>query len=381
MQTQTAPIIRDLTVEKDLNVPTDLLDKSIDFDQFKVDYNGPTERNWRFEFIPDMRLMPVDKLNGTAVEPGTLTDHAFSQLLGLLGNSVFGSASAKTLPFDYLWTCSRTPSYQGPLATLMNAHLLKRDRDLMVRTYTQDDNTVRAIMSTAYAPVSNTKMLTAFRDAHRQFLVESHADENPTSSVVHSWVSPDSFTMKTIFYDVRPQRTPNALDYETEFGRPPYGIGVMLSNNEVGAGSVKVTPLIQRGKCWNTIIIDRGGNHLDAVHRGSPQLILDRVKRAIHETLHLSAGYLEEFLRLDEEPLPNFFDVISKISADRKWDVSLTNAVRTGAEGRTTIGALINGLTWAAHTELKREAEVDMEAFAGSIMIEPRRALKKYVTA
>lgn len=359
-----------------LKTPNDLLEKSMEFDALKTDYNEGYARPWRFEFTPEMRFMPMDRLTGVAVAPATMGEHAFSQVVGLLGNTAYGYRSNRQLPFDYLWTLANQADYAPALSALMNVHLAKRSGDLFVRTYGEGDQAVRAVLSSQYAPVSNTKMLAAFRDAYDAFMIENGTDTPPTGSVIRSWVGPNDFTLKSVFYGITPKKTANPRDFDTPDGRPPYGIGVMMSNSEIGRGSVKVAALIQRGSCENTTIVDAGEHSLDIVHRGSAQAIYDRVRRALVHALSISADSLETFLRMDEEPMPSFQSVITKLSMREGWNVDVTDAVRQGAEARETVGALINGITFAAHTRLAGQEAVDMERFAGRILREPARELR-----
>jgi len=360
----------------DLKTPTDLLNASLEFDQYKTDYNEGYVRPWRFEFTDTMRLMPLDRLTGIAVAPSTVGEHAFGQMVGLLGNTAYGYRSNRQLPFDYLWTLATQADYQPAVANLMNVHLGKRAGDLFVRMYGKDEQAVRAVLSSQYAPVSNTKMLTAFRDAHDQFMMENGADTPPEHAVIRSWVGPNDFMLKTVFYGITPKKTANPRDFDTTDGRPPFGIGVQMSNSEIGRGSVKVSALIQRGSCQNSIVIDAGEHSLDIVHRGSAQAILDRVRRALVHALSISADSLETFLRMDEEPMPAFQSVITKLSMREGWNVQVTDAVRQGAEARETIGALINGITFAAHTQYAGQETVDLERFAGRILANPTRELR-----
>lgn len=373
-----APVIEvPAPVTSGLNSPADLLARSMEFDALKVDYNEQLDKPWEFLFAPDMHLMPLDKQSHMAVQPAEMTQHAFSQLMALLGRTAFGPGSGKNLPTEYLWHIARQQAFQPALADLLNVHLGKRPGDLLVRTFdvgapAESKFAVRAIMSDFYAPVSNTKMLKAFNDAYQITMGISGG----TPQVVRSWIGPDDFHLKAVYYDVKPDQW-HSRNPENQ-GDAPFGLGVMLSNSEIGMGSVKVLPVIQRNNCANSVIVDAGANSLNLVHRGDPLAMLDRVRSVVGYALDLSGKYLSKLIEMEEVNLPDFHAIISNMAVANKWQINVTNAVRTGAENQSTVAGLINGLTFAAHTEFNGQQTVDLERYAGDVLMDAGKTLKRF---
>lgn len=363
-----------------LKTPADLVAQSEAFDQRKADYNEGLDKPYKFTFDSDMKLIPVNKRGGFNVVPVRWTQFSFAQLLGLLGRTAFGAGSGRGLPMEYLWSLAQQPDYQAALAQVMNVHIGKRTGDLLVRTYDvsapgkADLYAIRAVLTDFYAPVSNTSMLQAFADAYA--LQAEQAGGVPQNSLIRPWVGPDDFNVKAVMYDVQPKDW--NITHPEHQGDAPFGLGFMMSNSEIGNGSVKVLPVVQTRQCTNSIIIDAGSNSLNVVHRGDPRAILDRTRSVIGTALALSGRYLERLISMEDYQLPDFHTVITNMAKSKGWDVSVSDAVRQGSHGRENVAGLINGITYAAHSKFELQATVDLERYAGSILETPDKALKSF---
>jgi len=62
--------------------------------------------------------------------------------------------------------------------------------------------------------------------------------------------------------------------------------------------------------------------------------------------------------------------VLAKLCKQKGWDDDTKNRILMGTEGESTVLGAINGISYAAHQQDDPELAVDMETFAGSILVD-----------
>lgn len=306
-----------------------MLEMSKDFDQKKVDYTS----DYKPVYFPDGKLLMEDK-NLNLSTPFTTSHHAVYQLCQRLGRGTFGSGNNKSLPAEAIEKWLSDEDYSRHAAGILNAHIDRVDPRLFVRTF---DGQARAFLSNRYAVVQNTEILEKVTEALD--LLDKASSKPVRPEVFRSNVTPNSLFLRFRVANVIP---------EGETG--PYGLGVMIQNDEVGLSRLKALPAIWRGNCDNSFAIDDGNETaLNVRHIGEGQLLADRVALVIAHSIKLGGEYLNRFLRAKSIEIPNIFENISKMAESEKWSVEFTDAVREGTEGSHSLYGMINGITYAAH--------------------------------
>lgn len=327
-----------------------LIEKSAGFDSEKHDHVVPIAS---VQFDSEARLLVNDANPFGNVAPLEITQHALEQVFTKTARAVYPAGSSKSLPSDYL---TRVP--KDLLATILNRHITDlpsaANRRWMVRGYRQ---TARAVLDGNYpAKPGNTEILTMVADA-----LESGGLNIDEAVFFRSDVTPDDLYLKSVF------ATLNTNDGE-------YGVGVCITNGEIGNRRLTVEPLIQRGRCTNTITVDLDGWSIRQVHAGYHWAEMKVLLRsAINRALRSSGVLVERLLAADADEIPSFADVLAGMKRDHGWDDGMFATVMTGTEGRTTRAGIVNGITYAAHRLYGDDPATmhDMERLGGAILLAP----------
>ena len=333
-----------------------MLAKSQEFDGHKADYINPAQIH---HFNEDARLtVQTQWMNSqVSVAPLELTENALRQLCSKLAPSVFGKASGKGLPFDYIQAIA--PNLR---AALFNEHLTRASGDWMVRAY---DDKARAVLSGHYAAINNTELL----DVLEQIVTSSSA---PSSMTKTSEVTPDTLNARIIFRDV----TKTDRDGGS---KGDWGVGVYIGNGETGNRRLRVLPLIQRHSCQNSIIVDSGKGAVEFVHRGSVSTKRVLVRSAMAEVFPWAAKLLDKMIAAEEQFIPDFAEVLDGLAEQYHWDEETKIKVAMGTEGKETRAGLVNGITFAAKEQKDPDSIADMEILGGGILVAPDSVFSKAV--
>lgn len=70
------------------------------------------------------------------------------------------------------------------------------------------------------------------------------------------------------------------------------------------------------------------------------------------------------------DDLPDFSDIVSRFTDRKNLGEDIQNNILIGSERQTTRMGLINGITWAAQQQPDHELMVDMQSWAGSILVD-----------
>lgn len=320
----------------------EMLDQSREMDTLKADWNG-AHADFHFNNQSEM-VMPAT--GGALTAPFCVNDWAMRQLMLKLGPAVFGKSAQKSLPFDYLMAIS--PEIR---ADLLNRHLGNMPNGsgrFMVRTY---DNTVRAVLSEDYTPIANTELLE---------MVQSVIETEKATGVktVRPFLTPDSLSLRTVWRNINR-------------GGGSWGIGVYISNGEIGNNRLRMYPLLQRHSCTNSIIVE-SGKGVEFIHRGSRAAKMVIMRSVMAEMFPLAAQALEKMIEAEAEQLPSFMSVLDGLATRYEWSDEVKLNVALGSEGRQTRAGLVNGVTYAAHaSRMSTEEAEKMEILGGSLLVAP----------
>lgn len=349
-----------------MNTIDQLIAKSEKHDELKHDHVVPLSA---VSFDEAARVVLEEKTPFGGTAPMNLTNYALCQAFTKLSCAVYPAGSSKTLPADYL---TRIP--RDLLATILNRHVsdltaksaARRDRGWTVRGY---GDTARAILDGRYpTKPGNTEIL---RMVQETLEADGGAGFGGVT-LIRSEVTPDNLYLKAVFAKV------NTGDGE-------YGLGVCIVNGEIGNRNLVFEPLIQRGVCTNTTVVDADGFSVRQIHAGNHWAEMKTILRvAINRALRISGELVNRLLAADAEQIPTFAEVLSGIKADQGWDDATFKTVVTGTEGRETRAGIVNGITYAAHKLHGDDPEAmhEMERLGGAMLVAPgslfEAAARKY---
>ena len=342
-----------------------LRDQSVSYDADKHDH-GMQAQTMNFNKQGQLEL-PVERFG--QLPPVDLTDHAKRQLYAKLGPGHFQSGN-KTLPFDYLE--AHSPNVR---AILLNGHCkasVVAERNWMVRCY---QNQGRAVLHGDYPTIPNTQLLDS--------VLESINGKPPEGMQVYRpYLDPDRVILRVLWKNTgRP-----------DGGGGSYGIGSFLQNDEIGSGRYKVLPLIMQTSCTNSIVFrpmtsannltigedrnydeetDTKGDFvgLSLIHRGNVARMTLLVKEAIGQSLNAGAEYLDKMIAAETRRLPDFADVLDKLTDKYHWSEDVKTSVAIGTRGQETLAGLISGVTYAAQGLDSPVDQADMETLGGTILM------------
>jgi len=326
---------------------SDLLAYAEELAQEKADYKGkPTE----FTFTPDGLLTsaPRGDMFGYAMSPASLTDHALKQACSKLGRAY----DLASLPADYMRALQNAAP--NTFAENMNAAIqrLPGTNGWTVRTY-QDQ--ARAVLSDEYLVFDNKDMLSLLNT-----VLESDGTTHRIST--RSFVTVNNMVADVLFKDIETGRGD---------GNGGFQLGVRIRNGEIGDWQGGVYPIVKRTSCDNSIAVDDRAMSFTFKHFGRNTAATKRVmlKGAIGEILPFSVNIVEKLLEAEEAELPKFADIVNGLGFKHGWSESFVGSVFAGSEARYTLAGLVNGITFAAHTQAPTpESMTDMEFLAGALL-------------
>lgn len=334
-----------------------LLDYANELDQQKANYKGqPAD----FQFLPDGTLTGKPNqgdLFAASMAPVALTEHAMRQACAKLGKA-YGLTS---LPTDYMFALQT----QAPeaLAQNMNAAISRVNANggWLVRTY---ESNCRAVLSNEYLVFDNKDMLGLLNAV-------LETDATPHRISTRSFVSVDNMNVDVLFKDINTGRGD---------GNGGFSLGVRIRNGEVGDWQGGVYPIAKRTSCDNSISVDDRTMSYTFKHFGNKTATTKRVmlKAAMGEILPFSTNIIEKLIEAEEKELPSFGSIVEGLGVKHGWSQDFTHSVFAGSEARYTLAGLVNGVTFAAHTNAASpEAMVEAEFLGGALLFDSGNLLRE----
>lgn len=285
----------------------------------------------------------------------TLTHHMTDWALGQL--------SSKTgVPVRYARNCP--PELQ---AVNYNHWLGKFDVDKhnswLFRTYTGEENgLVRGILSERYSPFDDHEIL----EILNQFFGETNAKID-----IKWWHRDDTgFHLRIVFDDLT-----------TEVGKLADGspdihkVGLHIENSEVGAKSIRITPLIWRLVCSNGMMGWGRNTDLEVFQQRHIYLkqheMYGRVAEAIGNALKVGDSAIEELVKAKQTKIEDPLEVIKKLATKAKYSKEFTEKLQgtfMQEEGNTAFH-VIQAFTRGCQ-ELPADRRVEIETDATAFMRE-----------
>lgn len=348
-----------------------LIAQSVKFDAKKMDYPGSAS-DFKFTNAGKIQRQGIVMLKGfdNAKSPAMgFTDNAMGQWLNRISETFFG-AGDKTGMDRKDWATMQT-RFPKHFAGIMNDLLAQygenpKNRGLMLRSY---DKQVRAVFTDLYGIVNNTDMLKCLVE-----ILRPEVDNLPEMRMVRSSVSPDDMLVQVVWKNVKGRNEDmNRPGDGMSLGQHnTYGVGAAIRNGETGNTGIKVTPMIWRSECTNTIFVadDRA---INLRHVGHHHAILAKIKMGMIDCLPLAEQALAKIYEAEYVNLPNIADVIRGFAIQNKWDDELTDKVMLGTEGKATKMGVINGITYAGHASenTNTDLQVDMSTLGGHLLNQP----------
>jgi len=290
------------------------------FDLDKADFVAPAK-----DMFFDMHAnLNVPKTLFGFAEPMPLNDWAHNQVCEKL-----------SVPSAYAHRCP--PDLR---ADNFNHWLKKSDKNWMVRSY---QGNVRASLSSEYVPVSSTEVI--------EMMIETLGDA--THVLVGSHVDSDNLYAKSM----------------TMVNEPgTYGMGVCVSNGEVGNRMLEVSPFVLRTSCWNSIVIKHDMSWAHRHIHATKAWLRGTFKEMFGKAMRVAPDVLEEIVKAELDELPNFADVVEKVCKEHGF-LPLKDLILIGSEAAQTRMGLVNGLSFAAQQTDNLDTVIGLEALAGKMLM------------
>ena len=308
-----------------------LIDESSAYDPYKSDYAVDAKD---LAFVPSGEMNLPTAYGNVLLKP---TEHAYTGVFTRLGEVVYDSP----LPRKHMLGIPRNLMAHD-LNTLMPMMNSAKRAPWLIRGY---DDIARASLTAEYTPVDNTEVLKTVAEAVTNRVFKCEEINQPI-------VTADQIYVKI-----------TGVNVQTQDGN--YGIGAMVRNDEIGKGRVAAMGYLKRGKCDNSIIFPAENFALSRVHRGSIHRIMYELYTALQDAFKLSVQWLDKMMQAERMQLPRFDSLIDDMALKYGWSDQVKTNVSIGTESRTTVAGMVHGMTYAAHTALNGEAQIELETLAG----------------
>ena len=309
-----------------------LLERSQRYDAAKEDYTIDTDD---IAYLVDENACKVVFPGGLFGSVGHVpSDHALAQICQKL----------KVPPTRYMRHCP-------PELRATNLNYWQRsmgNNRWFIRTY---GGTVRGVLSDQYVPLDNSEILETVAAIFK-------GDHITHYRLIRPHVSADSMWVRIVLRD-------NVGDN--------YGIGIVIGNDEIGRGSCKVLPFVQRHSCTNSTVWQAGGYEQRHVGRRAREAMRVQMKSAILDGLRASATMYKQVLQAEEERLPNITDFINELAEGNSWNDHVRDTILLGTEGEQTRMGVVNGLSFAAHSaeNVNNDMRQMLELLSGKLLMQP----------
>lgn len=215
-----------------------------------------------------------------------------------------------------------------------------------------DDYYCRAVLSDEYVPVRSSSILKTVSD---------YLSQDGTPYKLHyPSITPDELYLRIMFANTNHPIT----------GEPVFGVGVAITNGEIGNRKISVSPFIQRHSCTNsTIFLGYGWSHQ---HRwASKNWMAGTIVEKIGIAMQAAPMVIEKMVAAEMIELPKMGEIVGKLCKSQGWSNDFVGPILQGTEKQNTLMGLSNGLTWAAHNQTDASLQFDMESLAGALICDP----------
>lgn len=304
----------------------DLIDASAEYDKYKEDYTS-----YNTDFMVGIRNLMLHSQHLFH-----MNEQPWLQMTKRLCTP-FRDFSSSTMK----WAYNHPELMNANFKYLMNRFSAREENaEWFIRTY-QDG--VRAILSPDYLALNNTTLLNTIAESlpHE----ESHVSKE-------SIVTPDYLVLKMIL-----------RDFNTDTG--DYGIGLMISNDEVGSGKLKFGGLIKRHSCDNSIVIP---NRFAVFHRTNMYERLMEIVSQLPFIIDDTVKYVFQFEETKKIELTEINFLIETIAKNLSLSNEVKDQMFIGTEGQHNLFGLINGLTHSAKSLENELDRAELEEYSAAFL-------------
>lgn len=221
----------------------------------------------------------------------------------------------------------------------------KTPGDFLIRGY---GDTVRAVLSDQYVPLSNVWILETVLD-----MLPKGPGGLDGLKLIRPFMGPDAFHLRVMFAD--------------EPGGN-YGVGFYVRHGEIGNYQLEIGRFIQRHSCENSVVRSDVYKHQ---HRAiTVALLKGEIKEHIGRAIEMAPAMLEETVEAETVAIPNLNDVISGVVKKFKLNDNVQAEILKGTEAKNTRMGFVNGLSFAAHSTpgLDQDTRIQLETMAGDAL-------------
>lgn len=336
-----------------------------------------------------------------------LTEHALRQIISLTGpavglksmaagamaayltatNTKFPAIMASFVP-DLMWAYSdKEPDKTWLFRGYGDYHAGNTEYDLAslingVSSHTPSgEGYMRSVHSSRYAIVNNKDLMGVVVDAIRGI-----ADNDMEGlSGMFSWrstLTPDDLRLNVVV--AQPEiKSPNVDSANNLPGgmrgdkKRPYGIGFSVSNNEIGRGGISISPFVVRSVCGNGLVFFSDSTVFR--HVGDASVKKLSLASAVIGVLGEAGAKVQLIEEAFMKRLPKIGDIVTGMAKEYGWSDEVRSAVLIGTESSETVGGLMNGISFAAHSVTTNPVdEYDMMALAGNVVTASVPRLNRY---
>lgn len=145
--------------------------------------------------------------------------------------------------------------------------------------------------------------------------------------------------------------------------------GIMVSNSEVGIGSISLEPFVYRKACTNDLVVTQEKSFRHAHIHLTASEVRRRMADAISDSFRIASSLLDSFLKTREEPVADPVETIRQLAQARDLSQKFADEVVSSyaAEPDATRFGVINAFTRAAQ-KLGPLQRIEVERFAGTLI-------------
>lgn len=354
-----------------------MLKSSEAHDKNKVDYTTSAanlEFNKHGDMVVNMIEQTVFGASQTKSKPMGFTQHGLSQLLARFSPQYFTDGSSKTMPREVFQVMRE--KFPKEFASIMNdlsdayAKNTRGGGEVLVRSYKDGRNAnARAFLSDRYGIVDNTALLQGLTT-----ILKDEAASLPDMRLVRSTITPDELDVQVVWQNVKGQNPDH--NRPQDGGRMgkldnTFGLGVAITNGEIGNRGISVCPIIWRFSCTNSIRIQTD-QAINLRHIGNPEAMMAKIKVGMIDCLPLASESLNRVFEAERKQLPSIASVLRGFAQEYKWDTAFTDAAMIGTEGKSTVMAVVNGISYAAHAATANlSQQIEASELAGRMLVAP----------
>lgn len=233
------------------------------------------------------------------------------------------------------------------------------DRGVLIRMRINEDGTgfIRGFLSDRYSVLDNIQVFES---------LEKILQQSPTANLASSYIDDRRAHMRITFPDLTTD-----FGISTEGKHDVLQVGVDIVNSEVGASSLRVTPLVFRLVCLNGLKVwsaDGDPFVQRHIHLTSNELF-GRMNTAIVDAIKGGDEMLETLNNVRKIKVANPLSVIEELAKKQMYSQNLIDQAKTNfmIEPENSLYGVVNAFTRTAR-DLPNERRLEVEAYAGEIL-------------